>query len=45
MGDVAMLLPVISVLKNKYPDLRITLVTQKLFATFFEDLDGVLDSL
>ncbi len=41
MGDVAMTVPVISVLLRKYPNLRITVATRKFFAPLFSSLENV----
>ncbi|TCK67784.1 ADP-heptose:LPS heptosyltransferase [Winogradskyella wandonensis] len=41
MGDVAMSVPVITALTQKYPDLKITVVTRAFFAPFFRDLKNV----
>lgn len=38
MGDVAMLVPVVSSLAKQYPDLRITVLSRPFARTFFEDL-------
>lgn len=39
MGDVAMLPHALKALKSAYPDLKVTVVTRKLFRPFFEGLD------
>lgn len=39
MGDVAMLPHALRALKSAYPDVRLTVVTQKLFQPFFAGLD------
>ena len=41
MGDVAMTVPVLKVLTEQYPDLKITVVTRHFFAPFFRDLKNV----
>ncbi len=41
MGDVAMTVPVLSALNQKYPDLGITVLTRAFFAPFFRDLPNV----
>lgn len=41
MGDVAMLVPVLSAVVRQNPSLRITVVTRDFFAPIFEDLQGV----
>lgn len=41
MGDVAMSVPVLSVLCQKYPDLKITVLTRIFFTPFFRDLPNV----
>lgn len=41
MGDVAMTLPVIKSLAEKYPDLKITFLTRGFFAPIFDDLENV----
>ncbi|MFI1772660.1 glycosyltransferase family 9 protein [Thalassobellus citreus] len=41
MGDVAMMAPVLSALNQKYPDLKITVLTRAFFTPFFRDLPNV----
>jgi len=41
MGDVAMTVPVLQVFVDTYPDVKITILTRKLFAAFFEDIENV----
>lgn len=41
MGDVSMAVPVIRVLTQKYPDLKITVVTRGFFKPFFRGLENV----
>ena len=41
MGDVSMAVPVIRALVQKYPDLKITVVTRGFFKPFFRGLDNV----
>tara|TARA_R110002049_G_scaffold294210_2_gene480729 strand:+ start:111 stop:1130 length:1020 start_codon:yes stop_codon:yes gene_type:complete len=41
MGDVAMTVPVLRALNQKYPDLKITVLTRAFFAPFFRDLPNV----
>lgn len=41
MGDVALLVPVLSALASKYTNLRITLVTRRIFEPFFYNIPGV----
>ncbi|MEL6306165.1 MAG: glycosyltransferase family 9 protein [Bacteroidota bacterium] len=41
LGDVAMLVPVLQVLLNTYPDLKITLLTRGFFAPIFQELPNV----
>ncbi|MFI1744775.1 glycosyltransferase family 9 protein [Thalassobellus sediminis] len=41
MGDVAMMVPVLSALNQKYPDLKITVLTRAFFTPFFRDLPNV----
>jgi ADP-heptose:LPS heptosyltransferase len=41
MGDVALTAPVIKALRDKYPDLSVTLVTKSAFAPFFASIDGL----
>ena len=38
MGDVAMLVPVVSSLARQYPDLRITVLSRPFARPFFEEL-------
>ena len=39
MGDVAMTAPVLRQVKDKYPDLRIVMLTDKLYEPFFDGID------
>jgi ADP-heptose:LPS heptosyltransferase len=41
MGDVAMTIPVLRVLTEQYPDLKITVLTRAFFKPFFKDLKNV----
>ena len=42
MGDVAMLVPVLQVLQNNYPDVKITILTRKFLKPIFDkDLTGI----
>ena len=41
MGDVAMTIPVLKLLLEKYPDLKITFLTRGFFTPLFEDLPNV----
>ena len=41
MGDVAMIIPVLSVLVKKYPELTITVLTRQFFAPLFSHLPNV----
>ncbi len=41
LGDVAMTVPVIRVLKTTYPELQLTILTRKHFAPLFQGLEGV----
>lgn len=41
MGDVAMAVPVLKLVTEKYPDLRITFLTRRFFAPLFEGLPNV----
>lgn len=41
MGDVAMTVPVLKIITATYPQLRITVLTRKLFAPFFDDITNV----
>lgn len=41
MGDVAMTVPVIRALTDKYPELQLTVLTKKPFIPIFEGLDNV----
>ena len=38
LGDVAMLVPVVSSLARQYPDLRITVLSRPFARTFFEEM-------
>ena len=41
MGDVAMLVPVLSAFTNQYPEVKITVLTRAFFAPFFKHLPTV----
>lgn len=41
MGDVAMTVPILRGLTTKYPQLKITVLTKKLFVPIFSDLENV----
>jgi len=41
MGDVAMTVPVLRVLCETYPELKVTVLTRKLFAPFFDDIPNL----
>ncbi len=41
MGDVAMLVPVLRAVTNKYPHLKITVLTRGFFAPIFKDIPNV----
>ncbi|MEP1488957.1 MAG: glycosyltransferase family 9 protein [Algibacter sp.] len=41
MGDVAMTVPVLNALNQKYPNVKITVLTRGFFAPFFRDLPNV----
>jgi ADP-heptose:LPS heptosyltransferase len=41
MGDVAMLAPVLKILTNTYPHLKVTVLTREFFAPIFEDIPNV----
>lgn len=41
MGDVAMTVPVIKRVTERFPDLRITILTRRFFAPIFEELENV----
>ena len=41
MGDVAMTEPIIRQLHEKYPDIRITLLTAPFFRPFFREIEGI----
>jgi ADP-heptose:LPS heptosyltransferase len=41
MGDVAMMLPVLRAFTEKYPDVKITLLTRRFFAPVFKELPNV----
>ncbi|WP_378186026.1 glycosyltransferase family 9 protein [Aquimarina sp. W85] len=41
MGDVAMTVPVLRVLRSQYPDLKITVLTRKFFAPLFNTIPTV----
>lgn len=41
MGDVAMMVPVLKAFTEKYPDVKLTLLTRRFFAPLFEELSNV----
>ncbi|WZL90484.1 glycosyltransferase family 9 protein [Salinimicrobium sp. 3283s] len=41
MGDVAMMVPVLKAFTEKYPDVKLTLLTPRFFAPMFKDLSNV----
>lgn len=41
MGDVAMMVPVLKAFTEKYPDVKISLLTRRFFAPLFKDLKNV----
>ncbi|GAA4233921.1 glycosyltransferase family 9 protein [Postechiella marina] len=41
MGDVAMVVPVLRALCQKYPELKITVLTRKFFTPFFNDIPNI----
>ena len=41
MGDVAMMVPVLKAFTEKYPDVKLTLLTRRFFAPMFKDLRNV----
>jgi len=41
MGDVAMIVPVLSAFTQQYPDVKVTVLTREFFAPFFRDLSNV----
>jgi ADP-heptose:LPS heptosyltransferase len=41
MGDVAMMVPVLKAFTEKYPDVKLTLLTRRFFAPMFKDLSNV----
>ena len=41
MGDVAMMVPVLKAFTEKYPDVKLTLLTRRFFAPLFKDLRNV----
>ena len=41
MGDIAMIVPVLSVLSSKYPELTITVLTRQFFAPLFSHIPNV----
>jgi ADP-heptose:LPS heptosyltransferase len=41
MGDVAMVVPVLRILSNTYPELKITVVSKGFFKPFFDDIPNV----
>ncbi len=41
MGDVAMTIPILNALVKKYPELRITVLTKKVYGPLFDDLPNL----
>ncbi len=41
MGDVAMLAPVVRILTQTYPQLKVTILTREFFTPIFKDISGV----
>ena len=41
MGDVAMMIPALRCLNKSYPDLKITIVSNKLFKPFFNEFENI----
>ena len=41
MGDVAMTVPVIRAFSIRYPDVKVTILTRKIFTPFFRDLPNI----
>lgn len=41
MGDVAMTSPVVKALRDKYPDVRVVVLTRPFFKPFFRDIENV----
>ena len=41
MGDVAMMIPTLRCLNKSYPDLKITIVSNKLFKPFFNEFENI----
>ncbi|MBT0607179.1 glycosyltransferase family 9 protein [Aequorivita echinoideorum] len=41
MGDVAMIVPMLTILAKTYPDLKITMVSRPFFKPFFEGIENV----
>jgi len=41
MGDVAMVVPVLRAFSQKYPEVKITVLTRAFFAPFFRDLNNI----
>ena len=41
MGDVAMTVPVISVLRKTYPDLKITILSRPFFKPLFDGIPNI----
>ncbi|WP_324720225.1 glycosyltransferase family 9 protein [Salinimicrobium sp. HB62] len=41
MGDVAMMVPVLKAFTEKYPDVKLTLLTRRFFAPLFEEIPNV----
>ena len=40
-GDVAMVVPAVRVLRNKYPELKITVLTKEIFSSLFNQIDDI----
>ena len=41
MGDVAMMMPVLKAFSEKYPDVKLTLLTRRFFAPLFEEIPNI----
>ena len=41
MGDVAMMIPVLRAFVNKYPEVKLTVLTREFFTPFFRDLTNI----
>ncbi len=41
MGDVAMMVPVLRIIFNQYPEVKLTVLTRSFFSPFFRDLPNV----